>query len=114
MKLCTIDDCERPGIARGWCSKHYERWRRTGDPGDADEPARPAPPPEFSPRTKLLCLAPRELERRARGAGRPDLADELVAAWDLRNGSRQPMLVRAASERIVARLLEDEIHTPMH
>lgn len=36
MHACTIEDCERPagvpGTARGWCSKHYHRWLRTGDP----------------------------------------------------------------------------------
>jgi hypothetical protein len=27
---CTI--CGKPMIGRGWCSKHYERWRIHGDP----------------------------------------------------------------------------------
>lgn len=27
---CTIDDCERPHIARGWCTLHYQRWQRHG------------------------------------------------------------------------------------
>ena len=31
-KLCTIDDCNEPHLARGWCSMHYYRWRRNGDP----------------------------------------------------------------------------------
>lgn len=29
---CTIDDCSGRVIARGWCEKHYRRWRKTGDP----------------------------------------------------------------------------------
>lgn len=24
---CSIEDCTRPLLARGWCSTHYERWR---------------------------------------------------------------------------------------
>jgi len=28
---CTVDDCERDGIARSLCAKHYDRWRRVGD-----------------------------------------------------------------------------------
>ena len=29
---CTVDDCDRKPRARGWCSLHYQRWSRTGDP----------------------------------------------------------------------------------
>lgn len=35
-RTCYIDGCDGetgvPGTARGLCSKHYNRWRRTGDP----------------------------------------------------------------------------------
>ena len=30
-RTCSIQECEGKAIARGWCSKHYHRWRRTGD-----------------------------------------------------------------------------------
>jgi hypothetical protein len=29
---CSIVDCEKRARNRGWCSAHYERWRRHGDP----------------------------------------------------------------------------------
>lgn len=29
---CTIEGCDRPVIAKGWCSGHYHRWQRYGDP----------------------------------------------------------------------------------
>lgn len=29
---CTVNGCELPVIARGWCSKHYTRWKTHGDP----------------------------------------------------------------------------------
>lgn len=32
MSFCTIDGCGRPLYGRGWCSMHYKRWRRNGDP----------------------------------------------------------------------------------
>lgn len=31
-KPCKIDGCSSPASGRGWCSKHYQRWRRHGDP----------------------------------------------------------------------------------
>lgn len=30
--LCKVDGCEIYAHARGWCSKHYMRWHRTGSP----------------------------------------------------------------------------------
>jgi hypothetical protein len=29
---CAISDCPTDAVCRGWCQKHYVRWRRTGDP----------------------------------------------------------------------------------
>ncbi len=31
-RVCTIEGCGLPHLARGWCNKHYERWRRYGNP----------------------------------------------------------------------------------
>ena len=30
--ICVIDGCEGFAFGRGWCSKHYQRWERHGDP----------------------------------------------------------------------------------
>lgn len=29
---CQVEGCEGRHYARGWCSKHYQRWRLHGDP----------------------------------------------------------------------------------
>lgn len=29
---CAITDCDGEATHRGWCNKHYTRWRRHGDP----------------------------------------------------------------------------------
>lgn len=33
-RTCSIEGCEQESRSRGWCKKHYERWRRNGDPLD--------------------------------------------------------------------------------
>jgi hypothetical protein len=35
---CTIEDCRGEFYARGWCHKHYERWRRHGSTDDPRSP----------------------------------------------------------------------------
>lgn len=32
MQTCSIPDCDRVVLARGWCSTHYYRWYRHGSP----------------------------------------------------------------------------------
>lgn len=31
-KICDVDWCDVDADTRGWCRKHYVRWRNTGDP----------------------------------------------------------------------------------
>jgi len=37
---CSIPDCSAIVIARGWCSKHWQRWRSNGDPEFTQHPRR--------------------------------------------------------------------------
>jgi len=30
-RICSIEDCTRVIMARGWCTPHYQRWHETGD-----------------------------------------------------------------------------------
>lgn len=32
QRTCSVDGCEREAEKRGWCSRHYQRWRNHGDP----------------------------------------------------------------------------------
>jgi hypothetical protein len=31
MRTCSVEGCERPHYARGWCAPHYQRWKKDGD-----------------------------------------------------------------------------------
>lgn len=31
-RICSINGCQSPVNARGWCRKHYKRWQAHGDP----------------------------------------------------------------------------------
>jgi hypothetical protein len=31
-RLCSIDGCGNPFLARGWCTAHYLKWRKYGSP----------------------------------------------------------------------------------
>ena len=32
MRICTVPDCDRPHVAKGYCRAHYYRVKRHGDP----------------------------------------------------------------------------------
>ena len=34
-RLCSVEGCWEPHQARGWCTTHYERVRKYGEPGEA-------------------------------------------------------------------------------
>lgn len=31
-RICSVGECDGVSVTRGWCSKHYQRWRTHGDP----------------------------------------------------------------------------------
>ncbi len=38
--VCTIDGCGKTASHRGWCTAHYTRWQRHGDPVGGAKPRR--------------------------------------------------------------------------
>ncbi len=32
MKVCSIEGCGRPFLARTWCARHYGQWKKHGNP----------------------------------------------------------------------------------
>lgn len=53
---CSVSGCSRQARSRGWCPRHYERWRRWGSPTGT-------PPPK--PARVLPTRAEVEVEMRA-------------------------------------------------
>lgn len=45
LSPCSIDGCDRPVRARGWCAMHYLRWITKGDVGCAEPKTRRTPRP---------------------------------------------------------------------
>lgn len=39
-RICVIEGCSKTTFARNWCTKHYNRWRTTGDPLGVKKTAR--------------------------------------------------------------------------
>lgn len=85
-KRCVIDGCIRPRIARGWCTRHYQRWRNTGDPLGGGDKTVPNRHEVFDTDTGLLVIT------RSDGSEHYSLYDlidhDLVAAhqWYLSHG----------------------------
>jgi hypothetical protein len=50
---CAVEDCGREAVSRAWCSTHYKRWLRHGDP----------------------CLGAKPLKRKCTVAGCANLAE---------------------------------------
>ncbi len=39
QSTCSIDGCEGVALSRGWCGRHYKRWRKWGDPQRSRPPS---------------------------------------------------------------------------
>lgn len=38
MRICDLENCDIRHYAKGWCEKHYLRWRKWGDPTKTEKP----------------------------------------------------------------------------
>lgn len=52
---CSVDGCDRPVNARGFCKRHYYRWSRYGDPLGTPPPRDPKPRRPLIPCTVEDC-----------------------------------------------------------
>lgn len=43
---CSVVNCDKRAVARGWCDNHWHRWKRNGDPLTPAKKGRPAEAPE--------------------------------------------------------------------
>lgn len=68
-KPCSVSDCSGAAIKRGMCSKHYQRWRKHGDPLHVVTPER-APCSECGEPAQARSLCPKHYQRWLRREGR--------------------------------------------
>lgn len=54
-RICSIADCERKVVARGWCNRHYLRWSNHGDPLGGGPELNPAEDHDDGSRTCTAC-----------------------------------------------------------
>lgn len=43
IKMCSVPECQRQSAARGYCSSHYEQWKRGKTPPELFTPLPPRP-----------------------------------------------------------------------
>lgn len=111
-RTCSIDDCEDPVKARGWCDKHWKRWRKHGDPLAAPQPGAAATPEAETERRRKIGeasrgrkLGPRSEETRRKLSdamtGRPlsDAHRQAIAAAGQANRDRTTATSRAQWEK---------------
>lgn len=53
IRTCIIPGCQSPHLARGWCNRHYWRWRRYADPAVVRKAAAPVKPHHLAEMTAL-------------------------------------------------------------
>jgi 5-methylcytosine-specific restriction endonuclease McrA len=69
---CSIEGCGKPGFCRGWCTAHYSRWQRHGDPL-YQERSSPRGPEDFDkPKRCRRCREVKAADQFGRNAARAD------------------------------------------
>ena len=87
---CLIDGCEKKRSSRGWCTMHYTRWRRYGDPLKASRFYNPDETISANTEKRGECIVWTG-RLHAGGYARFSLNGKLVAAhryaWEKENGA---------------------------
>jgi hypothetical protein len=80
---CAVRGCERPSVARGWCSAHYQRWKAHGDPlgGGPAAPHGRSAAERFWPRVRKTASCWIWEGSRRRGYGQFSFNGRPVAAY---------------------------------
>jgi hypothetical protein len=89
MKACSIDGCDKPARARGWCKNHWRQWRKHGDPlMKKRTPGRPASvkPGERYGKLVVVEQAGRKGDQRAWRCACDCGTEKVIVAGNLRSG----------------------------
>lgn len=70
-RICSVEGCENPSNARGWCKKHHKRWLKYGDPltlRRREKNPEWCEIPGCENRSKARGMCPMHIQREMRGA----------------------------------------------
>ncbi|MEU3603749.1 hypothetical protein ABZ714_34340 [Streptomyces sp. NPDC006798] len=112
---CAVPECQRPRDTRGWCSRHYRRWQRWGDPLGGRHPRTGCTVPECPKPHKAFgwCMTHYERWRRhGDPSSIPSLDVDETAVERAVRGERAGALTRAELKLAVARLYEAGLSDP--
>lgn len=88
--ICTIEGCDRPVAGRGYCGKHWQRWRKYGDPNVLIGPAAKVFAGERYGRLVVVAYAGNNRHQQRQYTARCDCGVEIVVnGYALTNGNTQ-------------------------
>ena len=79
---CSMIECAKPVLARGWCGPHYQRWRITGQPEGRKRPRADCSIVECSEKAEAHQLCATHLWRLKR-SGTTDAYVPVIERFDL-------------------------------
>lgn len=116
---CSIADCGNKVVARGWCNRHYLRWRNHGDPlgggkspsvlKSVDFPDGTRACSKCSLRQPLDCFQVDKNASKGRRSHCASCRSEIMKLWYAENQPRQVERARSRFQRDIEKIRENDM-----